>query len=77
MWSMDFSRYRKPTDNLCKESLNGKFRDECQNLKWFLSLECAAKKIEDSRWRYNYFRPNSSNNDSTPRELNFFHQNTP
>jgi hypothetical protein len=29
------------------ESFNGKFRYECLNVNWFLSLEDAAKKIED------------------------------
>ena len=52
---MDFSRPGKNTDNPYTESFNGKFRDECLNVNWFLSLEDAAKKIEDFRSEYNYF----------------------
>jgi hypothetical protein len=37
---MDFSRSGKPTDNSFIESFNGKFRSECLNTHWFLSLDC-------------------------------------
>ena len=52
---MDFSRPGKNTDNPYTESFNGKFRDECLNVNWFLSLEDEAKEIEDFRSEYNYF----------------------
>lgn len=38
---LDFSRPGKPTDNAFIESFNGKFRRECLNQHWFLSLEDA------------------------------------
>ncbi|EGI16365.1 isrso12-transposase orfb protein [Escherichia coli M605] len=43
---MDFSRPGKPTDNALVESFNGSLRDECLNVRWFLSLEDAQEKIE-------------------------------
>ncbi len=42
----------KPTDNAFIESLKGKFRAECLNAHWFLSLEDAIRKIES--WRRHY-----------------------
>ena len=36
----------KPTDNAFIESLNGKFRAECLNANWFLSLDEARRKCE-------------------------------
>ena len=44
--TMDFSRPGKPTDNAFIESFNGSLRDECLNVRWFLLLEDAQKKIE-------------------------------
>jgi putative transposase len=67
--TLDFSRPGKPTDNPYVESFNGKFRDECLSVNWFLSLEDAAKKIEDWRWEYNHFRPHSSLDDFSPQEF--------
>ena len=37
--TLDFSRPGKPTDNAFIESLNGKFRAECLNANWFMSLD--------------------------------------
>ena len=36
---LDFSRPGKPTDNSYIESFNGKFRAECLNAHWFMSLD--------------------------------------
>jgi len=36
--TLDFSRPGEPTDNAFIESFNGKFRRECLNANWFLSL---------------------------------------
>lgn len=47
--TMDFSRPGKPTGNPYVALFNGKFKDECLNVNWFLSLKDAAKKIEDFR----------------------------
>jgi putative transposase len=37
--TLDFSRPGKPTDNAFVESFNGKFRAECLDAHWFLSLD--------------------------------------
>jgi putative transposase len=50
--TLDFSRPGKPTDNAFIESLNGKFRAECLNANWFLSLDEAREKCE--AWRRDY-----------------------
>jgi putative transposase len=41
--TLDFSRPGKPTDNAFIESFNGKFRTECLNANWFLSLDEARQ----------------------------------
>ena len=46
---LDFSRPGKPTDNSFIESFNGKFRMECLNTHWFMSLDDARSKME--AWR--------------------------
>ena len=50
---LDFSRPGKPTDNAFAESFNGKFRAECLNAYWFLSLDDARSKCEAWRTDYN------------------------
>ncbi|NKM43380.1 IS3 family transposase [Rhizobium laguerreae] len=50
---LDFSRPGKPTDNSYIESFNGKFRAECLNAHWFMSLDDARSKMEDWRRDYN------------------------
>lgn len=67
--TLDFSRPGKPTDNAMIESFNGRFRDECLNVNWFLSLEDAKDKIEAWRQDYNGSRPHTSLGDRTPREF--------
>lgn len=59
----------KPTDNPFIESLNGSLRDECLNIHWFLSLEDAQDKLDNSRWEYNHERTHSSLNVMTPAEF--------
>jgi len=66
---LDFSRLGKPTDNPFIESFNGKFRAECLNENWFLSLVDARDKIEQWRDDYNRHRPHSSLGDLTPVEF--------
>src|SRR6201990_2015739 len=56
---LDFSRPGKPTDNSFIESFNGKFRSECLNTHWFLSLDEARRKCEAWRRDYNDVRPHS------------------
>ncbi len=57
---LDFSRRGKPTDNAFIESFNGKFRAECLNAHWFMSLDDARSKMEEWRKDYNEIRPHSA-----------------
>jgi Integrase core domain len=41
---LDFSRPGKPTDNAFSGSFNGKFRAECLNAHWFMSLDDARRR---------------------------------
>ena len=67
--TLDFSRPGKPTDNAFIESFNGKFRAECLNTNWFLSLDEARAKCEAWRRDYNEVRPHSAIGNRTPIEL--------
>lgn len=40
---LDFSRPGKPTDNAFIEAFNGRFRAECLNQHWFLTLRMRPK----------------------------------
>jgi putative transposase len=66
---LDFSRPGKPTDNAYVESFNARFRLECLNEHWFLSLEDAQEKIEAWRQDYNENRPHSSLGNISPEEF--------
>jgi putative transposase len=66
--SLDFSRPGKPTDNAYVESFNGRFREECLNANWFLSLPDARKKIAAWRDEYNERRPHTSLGFKAPAE---------
>ncbi|WP_242875907.1 integrase core domain-containing protein, partial [Stenotrophomonas maltophilia] len=59
----------KPTQNAYVESFNGKFRDECLNENWFISLEHARAVIAIWRKDYNEVRPHSSLPKCTPAEF--------
>ncbi len=58
--TLDFSRPGKPTDNAFIEAFNGRFRAECLNAHWFLSLADAKEKVEDWRRYYNEERPHGA-----------------
>jgi putative transposase len=58
--TLDFSRPGKPTDNAFIEAFNGKFRQECLNAHWFLTLADAREKMEAWRRFYNEHRPHSA-----------------
>ena len=58
--TLDFSRPGKPTDNAYIEPFNGRFRVECLNTHWFLSLADAREKMEDWRKYYNEERPHGA-----------------
>ena len=66
---LDFSRPGTPTDNAKVESFNGRFRQECLNAHWFLSLDDAKRKIEAWRKDYNESRPHSALQWATPEEF--------
>ena len=59
----------KPTQNAQIESFNGKFRDECLNENWFLTMQEAREKIEAWRTDYNQVRPHSGLGYQTPEEF--------
>ena len=66
---LDFSRPGKPTDNALIEAFNGRFRKECLNESWFLSLEDARDKTEEWRQYYNQERPHGSLRNLSPVEF--------
>jgi putative transposase len=66
---LDFSRPGKPTDNAYIESFNGKFRTECLNAHWFLTLDDARAKMEERREDYNTVRPHSAIGNKPPISL--------
>lgn len=45
--TLDFSRPGKPTDNAFIEAFNGRFRTECLNAHWFMTLDDARTKLKD------------------------------
>uniref|UniRef100_UPI0035AF51B4 integrase core domain-containing protein n=1 Tax=Rhodoblastus sp. TaxID=1962975 RepID=UPI0035AF51B4 len=66
---LDFSRPGKPTDNAFIESFNGKFRAECLNAHWFMSLADAREKVEAWRRDYNELRSHSAIGNKPPISL--------
>jgi putative transposase len=66
---LQFIRPGKPVDNAYMESFNGKFRDECLNQNWFMSVEHARRVAEEWRIDFNEERPHSSLGDLTPNEF--------
>jgi len=59
----------RPMQNGHAESFNGRFRDECLNANWFVTLSDARRVIEAWRLDYNGERPHSSLNYRTPIEF--------
>lgn len=66
---LHFIQPGKPMQNGFVESFNGKFRDECLNEHWFISLLDARRTIEAFRRDYNSYRPHSSLGGQTPEEF--------
>lgn len=66
---LHFIQPGKPVQNAFVESFNGKFRDECLNEHWFLSLQEARRVIEAWRREYNEERTHSAIGDRTPQEF--------
>jgi len=56
----------KPNQNAYVESFNGRFRDECLNEHWFLTLAHARILIEAWRREYNEERPKKTLGGLTP-----------
>ena len=50
------------------ESFNGRLRDECLNINWFMSIKHAREVIESWRQDYNEVRPHSSLKGRSPKE---------
>jgi putative transposase len=61
-----FIRPGRPVENGFIESFNGRLRDECLNVNWFVSLEDARAKLAAWRTEYNTHRPHSALADRTP-----------
>ena len=64
--TLDFSRPGKPTDNAFIEAFNSRFRAECLNAHWFLSLADTKEKMEDWRKYYNEERPHGAIGNKPP-----------
>ena len=62
-------RIIKAVDIFEKCGFNGKFRGECLNAHWFMSLDDARIKMEDWRIDYNEFRPHSAIGNKVPISL--------
>src|SRR5262249_58228255 len=56
----------KPVQNAHIESFHGRFRDECLNESWFLTLADARQIVEAWRQDYNTVRPHSALGYMTP-----------
>lgn len=67
--TLDFSRLGKPTDNAFIEAFNGRFRAECLNANWFLTLADAREKMEAWLRYYNEDRPHGAIGYKAPIEL--------
>jgi len=59
----------KPTQNARVESFHGRFREECRNQHWFLSLPDARTIVDAWRIDYNTARPHSALGGRTPEEF--------
>jgi putative transposase len=66
---LNFIRPGKPVENAYIESFNGRFRDECLNEHWFLTMAHARSVIEAWRIEYNTERPHSSLGDLAPEQF--------
>jgi putative transposase len=63
---LDFSRPGKPSDNALVEAFNSRFRQECLNQHWFMSLEDVRIKLSAWQHEYNTDRPHSALGYRTP-----------
>ena len=63
-----FIRPGKPTENAFVESFNGKLREQCLNLHWFLTIADAQHRLEAWRVFFNTERPHKSLGNLTPQQ---------
>jgi putative transposase len=61
-----FSRPGTPTDNPFLEAFNARFREECLNQYWFVSLGEARTAIEAWQVEYNMERPHTALHHQAP-----------
>ena len=54
-------------DNAYIEAFNARFRAECLNASWFLSMADARERIETWRLDYNEQRPHTALGNLTPK----------
>lgn len=66
---LEFIQPGKPVQNCFVESFNGRFRDECLNENWFVSLEEARSIIVTWQAEYNEVREHGSLGGRTPSEF--------
>ena len=66
---LSFIRPGKPVENAFAESFNGRLRDECLNINWFMSVRHAREIIESWRQDYSEVRPHSSLKGKKPKEF--------
>jgi putative transposase len=64
---LEFNRPGTPTDNAYIEAFNGRFREECLDQHWFVSIDDARITIEAWRQEYNAERPHSALANLTPQ----------
>ena len=72
--TLSFIRPGKPVENAYIESFNGRFKDECLNEHWFVSLRHARRLIEEWRMEYNTEQPHSSLGYLTPEQFAQAHE---
>ena len=64
---LEYSRPGTPTDNAYIEAFNGRFREECLDQHWFVSVAEAREIIEAWRQDYTTNRPHGALNNLTPQ----------
>jgi len=63
---LDFIEPGKPMQNGLIESFNGRLRDECLNIHWFINLKDARQILTSWKNDYNLVRPHSSLQNQSP-----------
>lgn len=65
---LNFIQPGKPVQNAYIDRFNGRLRDECLDVHWFLSRDHARRTIEEWRADYNQVRPHSALGRRPPAE---------